>query len=36
VPFGVLNFVDPDSIDLAEDPMLQSEADDVFDRVICF
>ena len=33
VPFGVLDFVDPDSIDLAEDPMLQPEGDDVFDGV---
>jgi hypothetical protein len=33
VPFSVLDFVDSDSVDLAEDPMLQPEGDDVFDGV---
>jgi len=33
VPFGVLDFVDPDRLDLAENPMLQPEGDDVFDGV---
>jgi hypothetical protein len=31
--FGVLDFVDADGIDLAEDPMLQPESDDVLDGV---
>ena len=30
VPFGVLNFVHPDRVDLAQSPMLQPEGDDVF------
>ena len=33
VPFGVLDFVDSDGIDLAEHPVLQPEGDDMFDRV---
>ena len=33
VPFGVLDFVDADGVDLAEHPVLQPEGDDVFDGV---
>src|ERR1700691_3072588 len=31
VPFGVLDFIDPDGIDWTERAMLQSEGDDIFD-----
>src|SRR5438477_5496118 len=33
VPFGVLNFVHADGIDLAENTVLQPEGDNVFDGV---
>ena len=33
VPFGVLDFVNADAIDLAERPMLQAPGDDVLDRI---
>jgi len=33
VIFGVLDFIDPDGIDLAEHPVLQPEGDHVFDGV---
>jgi hypothetical protein len=33
VPFGVLDFVDSDSIDLAEQPVLQPEGHDLFHGV---
>ena len=33
VPFGVLDFIDADSVDLAEQPVLQTPGDDMFDRV---
>jgi hypothetical protein len=33
VPFGVLDFIDADSVDLAEHPVLQTPGDDMFDRV---
>jgi hypothetical protein len=33
MPFGVLNFVHADSIDLAETTVLQPEGDDVFDGI---
>jgi hypothetical protein len=33
VPFGVLDFIDADSVDLAERPMFQAPGDDMFDRV---
>src|SRR5450432_747918 len=33
VPFGVLNLVDSDRVDLTEHPVLQPEGDDVFHGV---
>ena len=33
MPFGVLDFIDPDGIDLTERAVLQSERDDMFDGV---
>ena len=33
VPFGVLNFVHADGVDLAENTVFQPEGDDVFDGV---
>ena len=33
VAFGVLDFIDADRIDLAKQPVLQPEGDDVFHRV---
>jgi hypothetical protein len=33
VPFGVLDFIDADGVDLAERPVLQTPGDDMFDRV---
>lgn len=33
VPFGVLDFIDADSVDLAGRPMFQAPGDDMFDRV---
>jgi hypothetical protein len=33
VPFGVLDFVDSNSVDLAEYPVLQPEGDDVFHSI---
>src|ERR1700693_4467492 len=33
VPFGVLDFIDPDGVDLTERAVLQSERDDMFDGV---
>ena len=33
VPFGILNFIDADSVDLAERSVFQTLGDDMFDRV---
>ncbi len=33
VAFGVLDFIDSDGIDLAEQPVLEPEGDDVFDGI---
>jgi len=33
VPFGVLDFIDADGVDLAERPVLQTPGDDMFDRI---
>ena len=33
VPFGILNFIDADSVDLAERSVFQTPGDDMFDRV---
>jgi hypothetical protein len=32
-PFGVLDFIDADSVDLTGRPMFQAPGDDMFDRV---
>src|ERR1700736_1540324 len=33
VPFGVLDFIDADGVNLAERPVFQTPCDDMFDRV---
>jgi hypothetical protein len=33
VPFGVLDFIDADGVDLAERPVLETPGDNMFDRV---
>jgi hypothetical protein len=33
VPFGILDFIDADGVDLAERPVFQTPGDDMFDRV---
>jgi hypothetical protein len=33
VPFGALDFIDPDGVDLAERPVFVTPGDDMFDRV---
>jgi hypothetical protein len=33
VPFGVLDFMDAEGVDLAERPVFQTSSDDMFDRV---
>jgi hypothetical protein len=33
VPFGVLDFIDADGVDLAERSVLETPGDDMFDRV---
>ena len=33
MPFGVLDFIDAASVDLAERPMFQAPGDDMLDRV---
>jgi hypothetical protein len=33
VPFGILNFIDADSVDLAGRSVFQTPGDDMFDRV---
>jgi hypothetical protein len=33
VPFGVLNFIDANGVDLAERPVFQTPGDNMFNRV---
>jgi hypothetical protein len=35
VPFGVLDFIDADGVDLAERPVLETPGDNMLDRAKC-